>query len=79
MDSMKNLMNKVSGTAREHPDQTGRGIDRMSEEADRRTGGKYSGHIDKGADRARRSFGGHGGGGRHGGGTGDDRGGGPAA
>lgn len=79
MDSMKNLKNKVTGAAREHPDQAGRGVDRLSDEADRRSGGKYTGHIHKGADHARRSFG-HGGGRHRGGGdAGEGRGGGTPA
>ncbi|MFH8367504.1 antitoxin [Streptomyces sp. NPDC018031] len=79
MDSMKNLKNKVTGAAKEHPDQTGRGIDKAADEADRRTGGKHTGHIHKGADQARHRFGGHGEGHRRGGDSGEGRGGGTPA
>ncbi|KUJ37270.1 hypothetical protein ACZ90_70160 [Streptomyces albus subsp. albus] len=56
-DSMKNLKDKVTGAARQHPDQAERGVDATAGQADKRTGGKYSEQIDRGADQARKSFG----------------------
>ncbi|MFC0600863.1 antitoxin [Streptomyces palmae] len=56
-DSMKNLKDKVTGAARQHPDQAGKGVDAAAGQADRRTGGKHTDQIDRGADQAKKSFG----------------------
>ncbi|GAA2790853.1 antitoxin [Saccharopolyspora taberi] len=47
MDKLKELLGKS-------PEKFRQGIDKAARTADEKTGGKYSEHIDKGADQARK-------------------------
>ncbi|CAN5382951.1 hypothetical protein BH23ACT6_BH23ACT6_24650 [soil metagenome] len=47
------FMDKAKGAVNDHSDQVDSGIDKGSDFADEKTGGKYSDQIDKGGDQAR--------------------------
>jgi hypothetical protein len=50
LDKAKDLVDK-------HDDKVDQALERAGDEADRRTGNKYGGHIDKGVDEAQRRTG----------------------
>ena len=51
------IFDKVKAKAKDalakHPDKVGQGIDKLADNIDKRTGGKYSEQIDRGADEVR--------------------------
>ncbi len=47
------LFDKAKELAGEHADKVGDAIDKAAEMVDEKTGGKYTEHIDKGAEAAR--------------------------
>ncbi|WFB09797.1 antitoxin [Streptomyces sp. LX-29] len=48
-DTMRHLKERLKG----HEDKVDRGMDRGAERADRRTGGKYTEHIERGSQQAK--------------------------
>jgi hypothetical protein len=46
-DKFNDLAQKAKDFARQHPDKTEQGLDKLGDLADKQTGGKYSGQIDK--------------------------------
>ncbi|MGB3185095.1 MAG: antitoxin [Ornithinimicrobium sp.] len=54
------LMDKATDAASEHPDKVDSGIDKGSDYADDKTGGKHTDQIDSAGDKARDSLGGDG-------------------
>lgn len=53
MDSIKGMMGKGKDLAAEHEDAIQDGIDKAADMADDKTGGKYSDHIETGAEKAK--------------------------
>ncbi|MGR8006969.1 antitoxin [Streptomyces hypolithicus] len=51
------MMDKLKQMIKGHPDQTGQGIDRAGDAADRKTQGKHSGQVDTGQEKLRDQFG----------------------
>ncbi|WBB52557.1 antitoxin [Verrucosispora sp. WMMD573] len=49
---MGNFINKVKDFADKHDKQVDQGLERAGDMVDKRTGGKYGQHIDKGVDQA---------------------------
>ena len=49
---MGDFMNKAKDLADKHDKQVDQGLERAGDMADKRTGGKYEQHIDKGVDQA---------------------------
>ncbi|MCZ7423539.1 antitoxin [Verrucosispora sp. WMMA2044] len=49
---MGDFMNKAKDFADKHDKQVDQGLERAGDMADKRTGGKYDQHIDKGVDQA---------------------------
>ncbi|GIJ24207.1 antitoxin [Micromonospora lutea] len=49
---MGDFMNKAKDLADKHDKQVDQGLERAGDMADKRTGGKYDQHIDKGVDQA---------------------------
>jgi antitoxin protein of toxin-antitoxin system len=58
MDTLKDKLGLAKEKARQHPDQVDSGIDKASQTADSKTGGKYSDKIDTGGDKAKDAMGG---------------------
>lgn len=56
-DMFGELKQKAEEVIRKHPDQVEQGIDKAEAYADKRTGGKHSDLIDKGADQLKRRLG----------------------
>ncbi len=54
MDSVKGLVDKGQELAAEHSDKVQEVIDKAADLADEKTGGKYSEHIDKAAEAAKK-------------------------
>ena len=54
MDSVKGLVGKGQELAAEHSDKVQDVIDKAADIADDKTGGKYSKHIDKAAEAAKK-------------------------
>ncbi|WP_305094102.1 antitoxin [Prescottella sp. R16] len=54
MDNIKGLVDKGQELAAEHADKVEDVIDKAADIADEKTGGKYSGHIDKAAEAAKK-------------------------
>jgi hypothetical protein len=54
---MGNLLNKVKEFAHRHDDKVDQGIRKVGDQADQRTGGKHTEHIDKGVDAAQQHTG----------------------
>lgn len=52
MPNFGELINKVKQMAGQHPDQVSKGIDKVEDLADQKTGGKYDSQIHKGGDAA---------------------------
>jgi hypothetical protein len=52
-DTFNELAQKAKDFARQHPDKVEQGLDKLGDIADQKTGGKYSGQIDKGEDMLR--------------------------
>lgn len=57
-DTFNELAQKAKDFARQHPDKVEQGLDKLGDIADQKTGGKYSGQIDKGEDMLRERLGG---------------------
>lgn len=57
-DTFNELTQKAKDFARQHPDKTEQGLDKLGEIADQKTGGKYSGQIDKAKEMLQRRLGG---------------------
>lgn len=57
MDTLKGLVGKGKDYAAQNPDKVGSAIDKAGDQVDRKTGGKYSQHIDKAQDAARKHLG----------------------
>lgn len=53
MDSLKGMMGKGKDLAAEHEDTIQDGIDKAADVVDDKTDGKYSDHIDTGAEKAK--------------------------
>ena len=51
------IFDKAREALHEHSDKVDSVVDRAADEADRRTGGKHSDHIDRGADVAKDKLG----------------------
>jgi hypothetical protein len=49
-DAFNELTQKARDFARQHPDKVEEGLDKLGDLADQKTGGKYSGQIDKGEE-----------------------------
>jgi antitoxin protein of toxin-antitoxin system len=49
-DTFNELTQKARDFARQHPDKVEQGLDKLGELTDQKTGGKYSGQIDKGEE-----------------------------
>jgi hypothetical protein len=47
------IFDKARDALTEHADKIDPVVDRLADEADKRTGGKHAGHIDRGADVAK--------------------------
>jgi hypothetical protein len=56
-DKFGELKQKAQEVIRKHPDQVEQGIDKAKDYADKRTGGKHSELIDKGADQLKQRLG----------------------
>ncbi|GAA3208433.1 antitoxin [Dactylosporangium siamense] len=54
---MGKLMDKVKDLAHRHDDKVDQGIGKAGDQADQRTGGKYTEQIDKGVDAAQQHTG----------------------
>lgn len=54
---MGNFMDRAKDLADQHDEQVDKVLDRAGDEADKRTGGKYDEHIDKGVDLAQQRTG----------------------
>lgn len=50
-------MDRIKSLAGKHDDKVDQGIQKAGDKADERTGGKYSGQVDKGVDEAQRRTG----------------------
>ena len=57
-DTFNELTQKAKDFARQHPDKVEQGLDKLGDIADQKTGGKYSGQIEKGEDMLRERLGG---------------------
>jgi MT0933-like antitoxin protein len=57
-DTFNELTQKAKDFARQHPDKVEQGLDKLGDIANQKTGGKYSGQIDKGEDMLRERLGG---------------------
>lgn len=57
-DKINELTQKAKGFARQHPDKVEQGLDKVGDIIDQKTGGKYSGQIDKGEEMLRQRLGG---------------------
>lgn len=57
-DTFNELTEKAKDFARQHPDKVEQGLDKLGDIADQKTGGKYSGQIDKGKEMLQRRLGG---------------------
>ena len=57
-DTFNELTQKAKDFARQHPDKVEQGLDKLEDIANQKTGGKYSGQIDKGEDMLRERLGG---------------------
>ncbi|MFG1808320.1 antitoxin [Streptomyces sp. NPDC049040] len=61
MDTLKDKLglakSKAGDAAQQHPDKVDSGIDKASQTADSRTGGKHTDRIDTGADKTRDAMG----------------------
>ena len=53
MDSVKGLVNKGKDYASKNPDKADQFIEKVGDQVDGRTGGKYTQHVDKAQDAAR--------------------------
>jgi hypothetical protein len=53
MDKFKGMFGKGMEAAAGHEDKIEEGIDKVADVADDKTGGKYSGQIDSGAEKAK--------------------------
>ncbi|HXT43218.1 MAG TPA: antitoxin [Pseudonocardiaceae bacterium] len=56
-DKFNDLTQKAKDFARQHPDKTEQGLDKLGDFVDKQTGGKYSGQIDKGEEMLERRLG----------------------
>jgi hypothetical protein len=56
-DTFNELTQKAKDFARQHPDKADQGLDKLADLVDQRTGGKYSGQIDKGAEMLKQRLG----------------------
>ena len=56
-DKLNDLAQKAKDFARQHPDKTEQGLDKLGDFVDERTGGKYSKQIDQGEDMLERRLG----------------------
>lgn len=52
MPNFSQLIDKVKQLAGKHPDQVNKGVDKVEDIADKKTGGKYESQIQEGGDRA---------------------------
>lgn len=52
LDRLKNLKDKAEELAQNHGDSISQGLEKAGEVIDSKTGGKYSGQIDTGVDKA---------------------------
>jgi MT0933-like antitoxin protein len=52
MDTAKGFLTKAKSTAKQHPDQLSKGIDKAEQAADKASGGKYDDQIAKAGDKA---------------------------
>lgn len=52
MPNFGELINKVKQMAGQHPDQVAKGLDKVEDLVDQKTGGKYGDQIHKGGDAA---------------------------
>ncbi len=52
-DAVNNNRDKISDAAKKHGDKIDSGIDRAGDVADKKTGGKYAKHVDKGQSLAK--------------------------
>lgn len=57
MDSLKGLLGKGKDYAAQNPDKVGGYIDKAGDTIDEKTGGKYSQHVDKAQDAAKKHLG----------------------
>ncbi|WP_138841812.1 antitoxin [Rhodococcus pyridinivorans] len=57
MDSVKGLVNKGKDYASKNPDKADQFIEKVGDQVDGRTGGKYTQHVDKAQDAARQHLG----------------------
>jgi hypothetical protein len=71
MDSLKGLLGKGKDYAAQNPDKVQGYIDKAGDTVDGKTGGKYSQHVDKAQDAAKKHLGGSGGDGAPGQGAGN--------
>lgn len=51
------IMDKVKGMLGQHGDKVGQGLDKAAEAVDAKTGGKYSGQIKSGTQKAKEAIG----------------------
>jgi len=51
------IMDRIKSLAGKHDDKVDQGIQKAGDKVDERTGGKYSGQVDKGVDEAQRRTG----------------------
>ena len=56
-DMFNDLAQKAKDFARQHPDKTEQAVEKLGDFADKQTGGKYSGQIDKGEEMLERRLG----------------------
>ncbi|GID93218.1 antitoxin [Amorphoplanes digitatis] len=51
------LLDKVKDLANKHDDKVDQGLEKVGDQIDTRTGGKFAQHVDKGVDEAQRRTG----------------------
>lgn len=58
LDKLKQHKDDTDGAAGAVKDQVASGLDKAGQMADEKTGGKYTGQVDEGVDRAKQAMGG---------------------